>query len=133
MRFAASSTRQSGRPPSHQRKRKFWNLPHDEFVTAVGYGRQWSCRGTQTPPFRSTLSAASTRSTAPDSRGCRRVAFRQRRGPHAEAIDVIRHQGEGSIRTPTAGDPDGELAHFSRFREVYVGSKSVYDEKIGRA
>jgi hypothetical protein len=44
-----------------------------------------------------------------------------------DAIDVIRHQGEGSKKTPKVGDPNSELAHFYRFREVYVGSKYVYD------
>jgi hypothetical protein len=44
-----------------------------------------------------------------------------------DAIDVIRHQGEGSKKTPKVGDPNSELAHFYRFREVYVGSEYVYD------
>ena len=42
------------------------------------------------------------------------------------AIDQIRHQGEGSDKSPTVGDPN-ELAHFYRFREVYVGAKYVPD------
>ncbi|HYH64288.1 MAG TPA: ferritin-like protein [Urbifossiella sp.] len=44
-----------------------------------------------------------------------------------EAIDVIRLQGEGSRAEPTAGDPEGTLAHFYRFREVYVGAKYIYE------
>ena len=47
------------------------------------------------------------------------------------AIDQIRHQGEGSPATPKVGDTRSELAHFYRFREVYVGAQYVPDPVTG--
>jgi len=41
------------------------------------------------------------------------------------AIDLIRHQGEGSNRSPEEAEMSGHLAHFYQFREVYMGTKYV--------
>lgn len=46
-----------------------------------------------------------------------------------DAIDEIRLQGEGSRLSPNASD--SELAHFYRFREVFVGARYVYDQATG--
>lgn len=43
------------------------------------------------------------------------------------AIDLIRHQGEGSDRSPEEEEMSGMLAHFYQFREVYVGNRYVRD------
>jgi len=40
------------------------------------------------------------------------------------AIDLIKDQGEGSSQSPF-GDPEGELAHYYRFKEVAVGKRIV--------
>jgi hypothetical protein len=48
-----------------------------------------------------------------------------------KAIDQIRHQGEGSNMAPNVGDPQSELAHFYRFREMYIGAKYVPDPVTG--
>ena len=39
------------------------------------------------------------------------------------AIDLIRKQGEGSKEDQSPKDPEGGLAHFYQFREVYVGAR----------
>jgi len=43
------------------------------------------------------------------------------------AIDLIRRQGEGSKQDQSPEDPDGGLAHFYQFREIYVGARYVKD------
>ncbi|KRR15993.1 hypothetical protein CQ12_29015 [Bradyrhizobium jicamae] len=43
------------------------------------------------------------------------------------AIDIIRHQGEGSKQSPEEEGMSGRLAHFYQFREVYIGNKYVRD------
>ncbi|HVI48139.1 MAG TPA: ferritin-like protein [Chitinophaga sp.] len=42
-----------------------------------------------------------------------------------KAIDVIIEQGEGTPDTPLT--PEGEIAHYYRFKEIYLGKKLVYD------
>lgn len=43
-----------------------------------------------------------------------------------DAIDIIVEQGEGSSTSPTDGE-DGELAHYYKFEELYVGKRLVPD------
>src|SRR5258708_6756327 len=43
-----------------------------------------------------------------------------------KAIDIIVDQGEGTIHSPT--DPEGELAHYYRFEELYKGKRLVRDK-----
>jgi hypothetical protein len=57
-----------------------------------------------------------------------------------EALDQIIEQGEGDTNKPGPGeefDPEGELAHFYRFKELYVGREYVKgdspDEPTGPA
>ena len=42
-----------------------------------------------------------------------------------DAINLIRQQGEGSKEDQSPEDPEGGLAHFYQFREVYVGAGYV--------
>ena len=48
-----------------------------------------------------------------------------------KAIDIIVEQGEGTSEGAHGGsplDPDGELAHYYRFAELYYGRRLVKDE-----
>jgi rubrerythrin len=46
------------------------------------------------------------------------------------ALELIKHQGEGSIDSPTSTDPS-TLAHYYRFKEMATGHRLVKDEATG--
>lgn len=48
-----------------------------------------------------------------------------------DAIDLIRRQGEGSKEDQSPNDPEGGLAHFYQFREIYVGAEYKPDPVTG--
>ena len=43
------------------------------------------------------------------------------------AIDIIVEQGEGTSTSPV--DPEGELAHYYKFEELYIGKRLVVDKR----
>lgn len=45
-----------------------------------------------------------------------------------KALDIIIEQGEGTPESPI--DPEGELAHYYRFEELYVGRALVKDPSV---
>ncbi len=45
-----------------------------------------------------------------------------------KALDIIIEQGEGTPDSPI--DPEGELAHYYRFEELFVGRKLVKDPSV---
>lgn len=49
----------------------------------------------------------------------------------SEAINLIKHQGEGTSKSPEDSGPD-DLAHYYRFKEIYEGKKYVKDPNTGK-
>ena len=46
----------------------------------------------------------------------------------SRAIDIIVEQGEGTTISPV--DPEGEIAHYYRFQEIYIGKMLVKDDSV---